>query len=55
MSERLEAGAGEPPFLRFFGTDFWTWLAAHPNERAAERGGFEPVHLEDGLIQARCR
>ena len=26
---------GEPTFLRTFGTDFWPWLAAHPDERAA--------------------
>ena len=26
---------GEPPFPRMFGTDFWSWLAAHPSERAA--------------------
>ena len=27
--------AGEPTFFRTFGTDFWSWLAAHPYERAA--------------------
>jgi SAM-dependent methyltransferase len=27
--------SGEPPFPRLFGTDFWTWLAEHPVERAA--------------------
>ncbi len=27
--------SGEPSFPRVFGADFWTWLAAHPNERAA--------------------
>jgi SAM-dependent methyltransferase len=26
---------GEPPFPGRFGTDFWSWLAAHPDERAA--------------------
>jgi hypothetical protein len=26
---------GEPPFPERFGTDFWSWLAAHPDERAA--------------------
>jgi O-methyltransferase domain/Dimerisation domain len=26
---------GEPPFPRMFGTDFWGWLAEHPEERAA--------------------
>ena len=28
-------GTGEPSFPRLFGTDFWSWLAAHPEERAA--------------------
>jgi hypothetical protein len=27
--------SGEPTFPRTFGTDFWSWLAAHPEERAA--------------------
>jgi O-methyltransferase domain/Dimerisation domain len=27
--------SGEPPFPREIGTDFWSWLAAHPDERAA--------------------
>jgi hypothetical protein len=26
---------GEPTFPRVFGADFWSWLAAHPQERAA--------------------
>jgi hypothetical protein len=26
---------GGPPFPRIFGTDFWNWLAQHPEERAA--------------------
>ena len=26
--------SGEPPFPRVFGTDFWSWLAHHPEERA---------------------
>jgi hypothetical protein len=26
--------SGEPSFPQAFGTDFWTWLAAHPTERA---------------------
>jgi hypothetical protein len=26
---------GEPPFPRIYGTDFWDWLAQHPEERAA--------------------
>jgi hypothetical protein len=31
----LDATTREPPFARLFGTDFWSWLAAHPDERAA--------------------
>ncbi|MBA3374919.1 MAG: hypothetical protein H0U00_03765 [Actinobacteria bacterium] len=31
----LDATSGEPPFSRVFGTDFWSWLAEHPDERAA--------------------
>ena len=31
----LGAVPGGPPFVRTFGTDFWTWLAEHPSERAA--------------------
>jgi hypothetical protein len=27
--------SGEPSFPRTFGTDFWSWLAQHPDERAA--------------------
>ncbi|HSP73418.1 MAG TPA: methyltransferase [Gaiellaceae bacterium] len=27
--------SGEPTFARIFGTDFWSWLAEHPRERAA--------------------
>ena len=27
--------SGEPPFPRMFGTDFWSWLAENPSERAA--------------------
>lgn len=26
---------GEPPFPHIFGTDFWNWLAQHPEDRAA--------------------
>ena len=26
---------GRPTFSRLFGTDFWSWLAAHPSERVA--------------------
>jgi O-methyltransferase domain/Dimerisation domain len=31
----LAATTGEPPFRSLFGTDFWDWLAQHPEERAA--------------------
>jgi O-methyltransferase domain/Dimerisation domain len=36
--------SGKPPFPELFGTDFWSWLAANPSERAAfdramEQGG----------------
>jgi hypothetical protein len=27
--------SGEPSFRRIFGTDFWSWLAQHANERSA--------------------
>jgi hypothetical protein len=27
--------SGEPPFPRTYGTDFWSWLDAHPDERAS--------------------
>jgi hypothetical protein len=33
-AEGLSAGA-EPSFPRLHGTDFWSWLADHPTERAA--------------------
>jgi hypothetical protein len=32
--ERLDA-TGQPPFPHVFDTDFWSWLADHPDERAA--------------------
>ncbi len=31
----LDASSTDPPFPRTFGTDFWSWLAEHPDERAA--------------------
>ena len=31
---KLDA-SGEPTFARLHGTDFWSWLATHPEERAA--------------------
>ena len=31
----LGAEAGTPAFTRLFDTDFWSWLAAHPADRAA--------------------
>ena len=30
----LDAQTGEPAFVRTFGADYWTWLVAHPEERA---------------------
>jgi len=32
--EQLDA-SGEPTFSRIFGSDFWSWLAQHPDERAS--------------------
>jgi hypothetical protein len=34
-SVELAAETGAPAFPRAFGSEFWTWLAAHPDERAA--------------------
>ena len=31
----LDATSGDPTFARRFGTDFWSWLADNPDERAA--------------------
>ena len=31
----LDATSSEPAFQRIFGTGFWDWLAAHPDERAS--------------------
>jgi hypothetical protein len=31
----LDATTSDPVFARLFGTDFWSWLADHPTERAA--------------------
>ena len=31
----LEATSRRPAFVESFGTEFWEWLAAHPDERAA--------------------
>jgi hypothetical protein len=31
----LDARSAEPTFPQLYGADFWTWLAAHPDERAA--------------------
>ena len=55
----LDATTTEPIFARLFGTDFWSWLADHPAERAAfdraMAGGGErraeqlaPVEWRDG-------
>jgi O-methyltransferase domain len=48
------AASGEPPFPRLFGTDFWSWLAGNPSERAAfdramEQGGDRRVERLAGL------
>lgn len=40
----LDAGTGAVAFERVHGSDFWTWLAAHPDERAAFDGA-----MVDGL------
>jgi hypothetical protein len=32
LDEAVRTGA--PPFTKAFGTDFWSWLAEHPDERA---------------------
>ncbi len=50
-----ELGAtGEPSFPQLFGTDFWSWLAARPDERAAfdramEQGKERRVERFDGV------
>ena len=31
----LDATSEQPAFPRIFGTDFWSWLAEHPDDRAA--------------------
>jgi O-methyltransferase domain/Dimerisation domain len=31
----LDAASAEPRFPRIFGAEFWSWLAEHPDERAA--------------------
>jgi hypothetical protein len=31
----LDAAGGAPTFSRIYGSDFWAWLAAHPDDRAA--------------------
>jgi hypothetical protein len=41
---------GEPTFPRTFGTDFWSWLAAHPDERAA----FDRA-MEEGKVRRADR
>jgi O-methyltransferase domain len=37
----LDAAPAQPAFPRTFGTDFWSWLAAHPEERATFDGAME--------------
>jgi DNA-binding Lrp family transcriptional regulator len=46
--------SGKPPFPELYGTDFWSWLAAHPAERAAfdlamEQGKEERVERFQGV------
>ena len=41
----LEATPGEPAFERAFGAEFWSWLAEHPEQRAA----FDRAMAMDGL------
>jgi hypothetical protein len=40
----LDATSHEPSFPRMFGTDFWSWLAENPSERAA----FDRAMVEGG-------
>lgn len=35
VAGKLDGSTREPVFPRVVGTDFWAWLAAHPDERAA--------------------
>ena len=46
--------SGKPPFPELYGTDFWSWLAAHPDERtefdrAMEQGKEERVERFKGV------
>jgi hypothetical protein len=43
-AEGIDA-SGDPSFPRTFGTDFWSWLAEHPKERAAFDGAMEQGKL----------
>ncbi|MGH3032127.1 MAG: methyltransferase [Gaiellaceae bacterium] len=50
----LDATSHEPPFPRMLGTDFWSWLADNPSERAAfdramAQGGDRRVERLAGL------
>ena len=42
----LEATSHEPSFAHLFGTDFWSWLAQNPSERAA---------FDRAMVQGRDR
>lgn len=41
--------SGQPPFPKTFGTDFWSWLAAHPDERAAFDRAM--AHAQEGRVE----
>jgi hypothetical protein len=53
----LDADAGEAPFTRAHGTDFWSWLADNPKERsnfdAAMEGGGEELAEKVAAVEWR--
>jgi hypothetical protein len=47
----LDPATAEPAFARVFGTDFWTWLADRPADRAAfDRAMVQGVERRAGLL-----
>jgi O-methyltransferase domain len=44
----LETTAGAPAFQRVFGAEFWSWLAEHPDERAA----FDRAMVQNWQVRA---
>jgi hypothetical protein len=44
----LESTAGASAFQRVFGAEFWSWLAEHPNERAA----FDRAMVQNWQVRA---